>query len=304
MSIVFHLDLNFKKSKASLTKGPANHNAGIFMEGSNGYSLFLIHGLTGTPNEMRSLAIFFNKQGYSVICPRLAYHGETLRVLKMAKWQDFYASIREAYLNNDAVKRSERVFVAGLSMGALLALLLAEEFPDKIAGVSCLAPTVYYDGWNAPWTKFLLPLGYHTPLKYFFYFKEDPPYGIKNERIRNFIHRFYTKTGITDHDPGNIAKYGYPFFPVSQLHQIRLLAKYLLKRLPRITIPVQLIQAKDDDVSHIRSSGIIYERLGSKTKEMHLLYDSYHIITADQERDKVTELMRTFYDRINGGDKK
>ncbi|MBF0494735.1 MAG: alpha/beta fold hydrolase [Candidatus Omnitrophica bacterium] len=298
MSIIFHMDRHFKRNKAALKSASTGNNNGIFLKGDNGCTIILVHGLTGTPNEMKSLANYFHKQGYSIICPRLAYHGEPLRVLKHAKWRDFYGTIRDAYLHSEAAKNGEPVFAAGLSMGALLALNLVDEFPGKIAGVSCLAPTIFFDGWNATWLRCLLPLAYLTPLKYFFYFKEDPPYGIKNERIRNFIHRYYVKARIVDDDYENISRYGYPFFPVSLLRQIDLAAKHTIKRLPYITTPLQLIQAEEDDVSSVKSSEIIRDKAGSKIKEMHLLYESYHIITADQEREKVAELMELFFKRL------
>ena len=52
-------------------------------------------------------------------------------------------------------------------------LLLADEFKERVSGVCCLAPTLFYDGWNTPWARFILPLGYFTPLRHFFYFKEE-----------------------------------------------------------------------------------------------------------------------------------
>ena len=140
---------------------------GFELPGQNGDAIILIHGLTGTPHEMRFLANYLNRQGYAVYCPRLANHGSPIQILKMSKWQDFYQTVRQCYLRLRG--QYKHVYAGGLSMGALLALLLADEFKSEIAGVSCLSPTLFYDGWNTPWYSFLLPLAYKTPLKYFFY---------------------------------------------------------------------------------------------------------------------------------------
>ncbi|MCX5679060.1 MAG: alpha/beta hydrolase, partial [Candidatus Omnitrophica bacterium] len=188
-----------------------------------------------------------------------------------------------------------RIFVSGLSMGAILALLLAYEFPDRISGVSCLAPTLFYDGWNTPWSKYFLFLA-HSPIRYIAYFKEEPPYGIKNEIIQERIHRYYKNATLMDLD--NVAQYGYPYFPVSLLYQLQLLVKYVSERLPGMRFPVQLIQAKDDDMTSTKNSKFIYDSIASKTKEIVLLYNSYHVITADQERDKVAAKMDNFFCRI------
>lgn len=294
MSVIFSLDIkNFIRQPP--TAGSSAKN-GFSLKGDNGSTVILIHGLTGTPNEMRFLANFLNKKGYSVICPALANHGQPIWVLKNSRWQDFYESVRGIFLGGELAGADGPVFAAGLSMGALLALLLADEFNDRISGVSCLAPTLFYDGWNTPGSKFFLPLGYRTILKHFFFFKEEPPYGIKNEAIRQRIHRYYKNANLDD--LGNVEQYGYPYFPVTLLHQLWLLVRHLTKRLPHIRFPVQLIQAKDDDMASVQNSKYIYDRLGSEVKEMILLYDSYHVITADQERHIVSAKMEGFFGRL------
>ena len=297
MSVVFSLDIKGLVGK-NLAAGNPRCDNGFFLKGDNGSTIILVHGLTGTPNEMKFIANFLNRKGYSIICPRLANHGEPLYVLKKTRWQDFYESVREAFLKIEekGIRENKgRVFAAGLSMGALLALLLADEFKERIAGVSCLAPTLFYDGWNTPMSKYFLPFA-RTPLRYVFYFKEEPPYGIKNEAIQQRIHKFYSKATLDDTE--NVAQYGYPYFPVALLYQLQLLVKHLTKRLPRIKFPVQLIQAKDDDMTSIKNSKFIYDGIGSEMKEMVLLYNSYHVITADQERETVAEKMNVFFDKL------
>ncbi len=294
MSVIFSFKLNeCVKPKSARA---AVEESGFSMKGDNGSTIVLIHGLTGTPNEMKFLASYLNKKGYSIICPRLAWHGEPLRVLKYAKWQDFHETVRGIFTTGPLAEVEGPVFVSGLSMGALLSMLLAQEFKDKIAGVSCLAPTLFYDGWNSPSSKFFLPFAYYTWLKYFAYFKEEPPYGIKNRAMQERIHKYYGDAKLDDMD--DVALYGYPYFPVTMLYQLHLLVKHLSKRLPMMNFPVQLIQAKDDDMTSVKNSKYIYDRVKSEMKEIVLLYDSYHIITADQERETVGEKMDGFFSRI------
>lgn len=268
----------------------------IYLEGDNGAAVILIHGLTGTPNEMKFLAAYFHKRGYSVICPRLANHGEPIEVLKYSKWQDFYSSVRRVMIEGELASFKGPVFAAGLSLGALLALLLADEFKDRVSGVSCLAPTLFYDGWNTPGSSFFLPLGYRTLVKHFTYFKEEPPYGIKNEAVRARIHRYYNNARLENLD--NVAQYGYPYFPVTLLHQLQLLVKHVSSKLQGISLPAQMIQAKDDDMTSVKNSKFIYDNISSEMKEIILLYDSYHVITADQERDVVAAKMENFFARV------
>ncbi|MFH0763617.1 MAG: alpha/beta fold hydrolase [Candidatus Omnitrophota bacterium] len=296
MSVVLSLDIrNFIRARP---KGSGLEDTSISLKGDNGCMVILIHGLTGTPVEMKPIAAHLNKKGYSVICPRLANHGEDIWVLKRSKWQDFYQSARDVVTSGEAASFSGPIFTAGLSMGSLLALLLADEFPDRIRGVSALAPTLFYDGWNMPLSKYFLPLAY-TPLRHIYFFKEEPPYGIKNEAIQSRIHRYYNKVRLGD--IGNVAQYGYPYFPVTLLHELHLLVKYITKKFPKMDFPVQLIQAKDDDMASIKNSKLIYDTIRSEIKEMVLLYDSYHVITADHERDLVAEKMEGFFTRVSDG---
>jgi carboxylesterase len=296
MSVIFSFGLKNTIEQETSDNGVCDN--GFFLAGHNGSAVVLIHGLTGTPNEMRFLANYLNKKGYTVVCPRLANHGKPLRVLKKTRWQELYKSVRDVIGGETITKSPGPVFVAGLSLGALLALLAADEFKKKIAGVTCLAPTLFYDGWNTPGAKFFMPLAC-TPLKHFFYFKEEPPYGIRNEAIQNRVHKYYSNASLDRME--NVAQYGYPFYPVTQLYQLQLLVKHLGRRLPGIKIPVQLIQAKDDDMTSIKNSKYIYDRIGSDIKEMIFLYNSYHVISVDQERDIVAEKMETFLNRISTG---
>lgn len=293
MSVLFSLDIrNFIRQRP---KSDLPVDTGFSIKGDNGCTVVLIHGLTGTPNEMRFLATFLNKKGYSVICPRLANHGQPIWVLKNTKWQDFYGSVRCLFTEGELKDARGPVFAAGLSMGALLALLAADEFEGRIAAVTCLAPTLFYDGWNTPDSKFFLPLGYKTFLKHFFYFKEEWPYGVKSEAIRERIERYYDTARLDDIT--NVDQYGYPYFPVTLLHQLQLIVKRLTERLPSMRFPVQMIQAKDDDMASVKNSKFIYDRIGSEEKEMVLLYDSYHVITADHERHIVSAKMEEFFRR-------
>jgi carboxylesterase len=293
MSVVWSFHIReFQKPKPS----GKDFGSGYTLKGDNGAAIVLVHGLTGTPNEMRALATHLNKKGYTVICPRLANHGESILTLKHTRWQEFYDSVRSLFVDGALADFTGPIFTGGLSMGALLALLLADEFKDRVAGVCCLAPTLFYDGWNTPWSRIFLPLAYRTPLKHVSYFKEEPPYGIKNEAIRQRIHKYYSKAKLNDIE--NIEQYGYPYFPVAQLVQLRRLVKCVTRKLPDMHFPVQLIQAKDDDMTSVKNSKYIYDNIGSGMKEIVLLYDSYHVVTADQERDVVAAKMENFFGRV------
>ncbi len=297
MPVIVRFNLKSRRKPSELVSSSQVQSNGFSLNGQEAGTVLLIHGLTGTPHEMKGIGHLLHRQGYTVRCPRLANHGEPIEVLQRTTWEDCYQSVREAFAHLEATHAPRPMFVAGLSMGALLALLLTDEFPDRIAGVSGFSPTMFYDGWNMPWSRYLLPLVQVTPLKRWLYFKEEPPYGIKNEAIRQRLHRYYDKASLED--LGQVEQFGYPYFPVSLLCQLLELVAHVTKRLSRITMPVQLIQAEEDDMTSVKNSQFIYDRIRSKLKELVLLHDSYHIITVDQERDFVAQKMGDFFRRVS-----
>ncbi len=290
-----HFSFHFKKPENLITEETLDKEGRLFFQGTNGATVILIHGLTGSPRETGYLAQFLHRKGFTVVCPRLANHGQPMVIFRKTTWQQMYESVRQAFLERERAG-DKTIFVSGLSVGALLALLLACEFKDRVKGVSCLSPIFFFDGWNAPKRRFLLPLGYYTFLKYYLFFKDGFPYGIKNEAIRQRIHDYYDQRTV--HDLGDVTKNGYPFYPIALLHQHNLLVSYLKKRMNQIHSPVQIIQAQDDDMSSVKNAQFVYDKVSSQTKEIVLLKDSYHVIVADQEREKVAHALNRFFNSL------
>ncbi len=283
---------SLKEDRRLITNIP---DSSFFLPGDKNLC-FLIHGLTGTAKEMSSIAQRLNKHGFSVAAPLMANHDKSISCLKRTSWQEFYNSMRDEFIKYaDAY---ENIFVAGLSFGALIGIMLAREFPKKVKALNCFSPTLFFDGWskgNKPKSRIFLPLVYRTPLKYWFYFKEEYPYGIKNERLRSKIESFYKEAKLFDYS--KVRLYGYPVIPVSCMYQNYLLSKRVTSILKDITTPIQLMQARDDDVTSPKNSYCIYDRVSSPEKEIIFFENSYHIITADQERNKVAQITADFFEK-------
>ena len=57
--------------------------------------VLLVHGLTGTPNEMRFVARGLHEAGYTVHAVQLAGHCGSAEDLVKTGWQDWYASVEK-----------------------------------------------------------------------------------------------------------------------------------------------------------------------------------------------------------------
>jgi esterase/lipase len=97
--------------------------------------VLLLHGFLGNPAEMAWLGEQLFAAGYSVHIPRYPGHGTTLREMTRSSARQWFMCAREAWLELN--RYCDTVYIAGLSMGGLFTVLLAEEFnPEKIVTIS------------------------------------------------------------------------------------------------------------------------------------------------------------------------
>lgn len=253
----------------------------IMIEGGP-VGVLLIHGLGGTPVELREVARRLAATGATVLCCQLAGHCGTEAELAATTIEDWYASAEAALGALEA--RCTKVIVGGLSMGALLAALLAARNPDSVDGVVMLAPTLRYDGWSIPRYSFLLRLLINTPLGRRYRFVEREPYGLKDERIRTVISRAMR---LGDTDAGSL---GTPSAALRQLWRLVALLKPLLGTIGQ---PVFIAHARHDDVASFNNAVMLQRSLGG-TVECLVLDDSYHLVTLDRQRHLVTDRVAAF----------
>src|SRR5947209_3831862 len=85
--------------------------------------VLLVHGLGGTPIELRFIAQGLARAGHTVHCCQLAGHCGTPEELRRSTWKEWYASVEAAH---DRLREHCNIIIAGgLSMGGILATHLA-----------------------------------------------------------------------------------------------------------------------------------------------------------------------------------
>jgi carboxylesterase len=238
----------------------------------------LIHGLGGTPTEMRLVARALNRAGHTVHCPQLAGHCAGESELLATGWRDWAGSVFDELDCMRAI--CDRVIVGGLSMGAVMAMHVAAERPEAVDGLALYAPTLWYDGWSIPRYSFLLKWLIRTPIGRRYSFVEREPYGVKNPRTRSLI-----KAAITRGDSTEAGLLG---TPSGALQQMWALIAQTRREMPSIRCPALLLHAREDDVASLSNAFYIQRRLGGIVDAV-ILDDSYHLVTIDQQRDIVIE---------------
>ena len=238
----------------------------------------LVHGLAGTPIEVRYVGNALQRAGHVVECPELAGHGGSVSDLRNTCWEDWYGSI-EASL--ERVRRQcDIVIVGGLSIGAMLALNLAADHADEIDGVMLFSPTLKFDGWSVPWYSFLVRMCRETPIRHIGWYSDRWPHGIKNERLRQFVVRQMMSNPSQDYGPYKT--------PGEALRQMVRIVDHVRPKLPAIKQPALILHARDDDMASLGNTAYLQKKLGGQV-ETFVLDDSYHMITIDQQRDLVVE---------------
>jgi carboxylesterase len=259
---------------------PSRHSTGVdtneFFFPGGGVSALLIHGLTGTPYEMRYLGERLAARGVRVRGVKLAGHAGTPEQLGEAGYDNWYESVVNGL--EELRQHGEPVVVVGLSMGAVLAARLTADQGEAIAGVTLLAPA------------FFLPRSTTIMLKSL--------RGVLGSLVDSIY--LYNRGGSDIHDAA--ARSVHPtchLMPLSAPLKLFALSALVKPMLPRITQPALVMHAPRDHTCPMRKNvDYVMRHLGSVEKRAVELEESYHVITVDGEKERVVDEVAGFVERF------
>lgn len=249
--------------------------------------VLLIHGLCGTPAEVRYVAMGLGRAGYTVHCPQLAGHGGSRQDIIQTGWKDWYRSAEEALA--EICKDCDVVIVGGLCLGSILGLHLAINQSDKVQGVALFAPTLWINGWAMPWYMKLFELVRSKWVARLMHFPDAQTLGIKCPRVREFV-----RAALASADGPQVGSAG---TPAAMVLEHRWMVKAAIKDLKRIEQPTLIMHSREDDYADLNNATYLQSAL-SGTVDTVVLEDSYHMVTLDKQRQVVVDYTRAFVDRI------
>jgi carboxylesterase len=222
-----------------------------------------LHGFTGNPTSMRGVAEAFAAAGFSVELPRLPGHGTTVEDMKTTSWADWTAEVDAAYERLAA--RTDKVVVAGLSMGGSLTLWTALRHPE-VAGIICINPAT----------------------------KPQPP------EVTEMLHGMVAEgtdvmpgigADIADPDATESAYAETPLRPLISLVEDGLAPMF--ERYGEITCPLLLLTSPQDHVVEPSNGDFLAETFGGPVERISL-ERSYHVATLDHDKDVIFEAAVAF----------
>ena len=251
----------------------------------------LIHGFSGTPTEMRGLGDALAEQGIRVYGVLVAGHNGDPEELILSGRKTWLASVEEGLAQ---LAHYKTVFVAGLSMGGVLALNLAIRHPERLAGVIAMSTPTRLDS-NIQ-TR-LVPLARYF-VKWFYPLKalnfSNPK--VQAEILKQAQLRDATVTTIDFKDPQVVNHIKTLIrIPVPAIAELIALINQTRRNLSKVRIPLLIIQSKRDRTVEPKCAEELYRLTTSApSKSLHWLTESDHVITTGVEREEVYQLTISF----------
>jgi len=236
----------------------------------------LIHGFTGSPWDMLPLGEALSRAGIAAHGVRLPGHGTTPAAMLEARAPDWLLACDEAL----ARLPGRRVTVAGLSMGALLALVLAARHPGRIAGVAALAPAVRFRDRTLNSLRTLRAI---APLL---------------ELLRPWVHK--KTTDLLDPEALAAAPV-LRAWPSTRLRDLWEMQDLAWGSARRVTCPVLVMVAAEDHVVDPGGAAALARRLEkSPSVRFVRIENSAHIMPRDRNGELVAAEVTAFVDRSLG----
>ena len=241
-------------------------------------AVILLHGLCSSSLEVLMFARTLRDHGYHVVTPRIPGYTVAASPHERRGTASYEGWIEAVMAEVACLEAShDVVHLCGVSLGATLALAVAAHRMPAVASLALISTTLFFDGWNVSRWRFLLPIAYYMPLGRFFAYREAPPYGVKNPRVRAFIENQLAQSGLSSAGAAKI--------PTPSLREADRLIRFVKRSLPGIDVPVLMIHARQDDVASLANPRFVARRIGSRVVHQTVVEDSYHMITLDNDRD-------------------
>lgn len=240
-----------------------------------------LHGLTGTPFEVRPLGEALAREGFAVRGPVLAGHAQTPEALVATKWTDWLSSAEGALDQLIEESDGRPAAVVGFSTGSLLALRLARLRPRAVRALALLSTPLRMRSGQVRGIRWLNRL----------------PRRLVGSRLGYIPKRH----GPDVQDPAMKTRNpGLPVMPLPALDSLLDLMQVVRPDLSFVTQPALVAHGQKDETIPLEDSLEVAGSLGSEDIERLWLPRSGHLLGIDVEKHILGQALVKFFGRHVG----
>jgi carboxylesterase len=234
--------------------------------------VLILHGFTSSRSTVEAIVPRAETLGLPWRLPQLRGHWTKPEDLVGVTYSDMLADASAALV--DLRREVERVAIAGLSVGGVLAINLAAERPADVAGLALIAPALRY---------------------------AHPLAGV-SALLQRFVRWSSNPVNAAFSDQSLVGRASnYQRFPTATFASIYRAGRQVEAMLPRVRAPLIVIGARQDRVVQPRCAQIVYEHSGSSQKDLAWFERSGHEMLLDCEADAVAEQVGVFLKKLTTG---
>jgi carboxylesterase len=269
VNTVFHDRSRTLREQKMMGKGEIE----LFVEG-RAPCLLALHGFSGTAAELRPVLDAAADAGFAIDAALLAGHGsrvEELQELGFDAWLDGARArlrkVREKY---------GRVVLLGFSLGSLVAMELASEEPDGLAGLVVMG--------NALTVRAAMgvPLGLWHRLG-----RPMPDLYLLKPLAGDLVDTSAMATLVT-----------YDRHPLRAALEVYRAGARVRRVVGRITSPTLVLHGRQDRVCSWKNACWLADHIGARDVSVRIFERSAHVIACDGERDEVARELLAFLTRL------
>ncbi len=269
--IEFRFDFRARQAPAASGRREYLRGHAPFEFGSGDRAVMFLHGIAGSPAQLREMAKKLAAEGFHVYGVALPGHGTDHEELYAITWQRWYGHVLAEY--GRIAERHGGVSVVGFSLGGALALRLAMERPVERLVLISTPIYMFHDYLPSHWLLKFANLMSHT--------------------ARTFPQR----QPETEDGPEYLI---YDHIPFDALFATVDLVRENKERLGEVVSPVLVFHSRKDPASRPKSAKYIYEHVGCADKRLVWLNQAPHGMMHGSEIDK-SVLHHEILDFFRGG---
>lgn len=229
---------------------------------SSNIAVLVIHGYLASAQQMIYINEMLKKENINVFCPNLAGHGTKVEDLEGITYDIWVEQIKNLYI--DLRKKYDKVYIIGLSLGAQIALKIAELY-DNINGIVIINVNIDYSGTSLPYAE-------------------------KFKKLIKYVPNPYD----TIKDKKTIGKFSYKKVPVKTSLELLYLSNDIRKDINKITVPILIFKSIQDHYIEKSSIENLFKQVSSKNKKLVFLNNSYHDAVLDYDKDIILKDILAF----------